>query len=220
MCCLGSAIMSRKPRNHWRDFGNVKQEISRFVAERGTPGRMPTITELRRAGQGSLVVAIHNYHGDFHQVARRLKLSVLHKPKGYWKDFDNVRDEILDFVAKQGIPGKMPTIVELRKAGHASLVSAIHDYHGDWHRVAQRLDLSISQKPTGYWKEFGNVRREILTFVAEQGVPGMMPTESELKSAGHASLTSAIYQYHGSFGQVAQQLNLTTRRAPRGSLGS
>ncbi len=210
--------MARKPRNHWRDFGNVRHEIVEFVAERGVPGRMPTITELRRAGHGSLVVAIHNYHGDFHQVASRLNLSVVHKPKGYWKSFDNVKDEILAFVAEKGVEGRMPMIMELRNAGYASLVCAIHEYHDGWYRVASRLNLSVSQRPTGYWKDFGNVRREVLAFVADRGVAGMMPTENEFRSAGHASLTSAIYQYHGNFREVARRLHLVTRRGPRKSL--
>jgi len=207
--------MTRKPRNHWRDFGNVRREISRFVAKRGVPGRMPTITELRRAGQGSLVVAIHNYHGDFHEVAQRLDLSVVHKPKGYWKEFENVKHEILAFVAKEGVSGKMPAIMDLRKAGYASLVCAIHEYHGGWPEVAKRLDLSLGQRPTGYWKDFDNVRREILAFIADRGVAGMMPTESEFRGAGYASLTSAIYQYHSSLCEVAQRLDLATRRGRR-----
>ncbi len=165
-----------------------------------------------------MVVAIHNYHGSFHEVAERLDLSVIQKPKGYWQDFENVRGVILEYVAEHGVSGKMPTIVELRKAGCGSLVSAIHDYHGGWHDVAGRLDLSVSQRPTGYWKDFDNVRREVLAFVAARGVAGMMPTESELRSAGHASLTSAIYQYHGSFPKVARRLNLATRRGRRGSM--
>lgn len=210
--------MARKPRNHWRDFRNIRREIARFVTEHGIADRMPTITELRQAGQGSLVVAIHNYHGDFHEVARRLDLSVVHKPKGYWKEFENIRRDIRAFVAQHGTPDKMPTIMEFREAGYASLVSAIHEYHGGWHEVAQRLKLTIGQRPMGYWKNFDNIRRKILAYVADQGAAGMMPTESELREAGQGSLTSAIYQYHGGFSKVAGQLDLATRRAPRRSL--
>jgi hypothetical protein len=209
--------MGRRAKGYWQDFANVRHEILAYVAEHGTAGAMPTITELRHDGHSNLVAAIHKYHGSFHQVAGRLHLSMARKPRGYWKDLSNVKRELLEFVADQGARGTMPTVGELRRAGYANLVSAIHEYHGDFHQVARQLNLSLSHKPKGYWKDFANVKRELLAFIAEHGVDGMMPTESQLRDAGHSSLTFAIWEYHGDFQEVARQLNLSTRRSSRNS---
>lgn len=209
--------MARRPKGYWQDFAHVKDEILAFVDEDGTPGKMPSITELRKAGHDSLVVAIHKYHGGFHHVARRLRLSTTRKPRGYWKDFGNVKREVLAFIANHGVRGTMPTVMELRRAGYGNLVSAIHQYHGDFQEVARRFQLVTSHKPKGYWKDFANVKREVLAFVAERGHDGMMPTEGELRNAGQSSLTFAIWEYHGDFQEVACRLNLSTRRSPRNS---
>ncbi|OHB73459.1 MAG: hypothetical protein A2V70_06825 [Planctomycetes bacterium RBG_13_63_9] len=206
----------RKPKDYWKDFRNVRREVLAFVDDQGEPGKMPTITELRGAGHGSLVIAIHKYHGDFPKVARRLRLAMTHKPKGYWKDFRNLKREILAFVSESAEPGRMPTMRELKHAGHASLVSAIHQYHGSLFEVAQRLDLSVPQRPIGYWKDFGNVRQELLAFVAEHGIAGKMPTGSELRRAGQNSLASAIHKYHGDFREVAHRLGLSITRTYEG----
>jgi hypothetical protein len=210
--------MARKPKGYWQDFGNVKREILATVAAKGTPGKMPTITELRRAKRGSLVIAIHKYHGDLSSVARRLRLKLTQKPKGYWKTFDNLKRAILSFIAEQGVPGTMPTIAELRRAGCGNLASAIHDHYGDVHTVAQRLSLATLQRPKGYWRDFRNVAREIRAFVATRGTPGVMPTAAELRNAGQAGLSAAIYEYHGDFHTVARRLNLATRRRRKTSL--
>ncbi len=204
--------MVRKPRGYWKNPTNVRRELLAFVARHGVSGVMPTVTELREAGHGSLAIAIHKYHGDFREVAKRLHLTTAQKPKGYWQDFANVKREILTLISEQGEAGMMPTMAELREAGLGSLVSAIHEYHGDLHRVAKRLKLATPYKPKGYWKDFGNVRREVRRFIADHGNSGIMPTEGELRVAGHSSLTFAICEYHGDFRTVAGQLNLASKR--------
>ncbi|MBN2474336.1 MAG: hypothetical protein JXB62_06995 [Pirellulales bacterium] len=211
-------MQARKPRGYWKSLDNVTREVLRFVAEQGVPRTMPGSKELREAGQGSLVIAIHKYHGGFQQVARRLHLTMPRKAKAYWKDFENVKREILTFVAQHGVPDSMPTMVALREAGHASLAAAICEYHGDFHEVAERLGLSSTHKPKGYWKDFGNVRREILAFLVVHGTPSIMPTENELRGAGRNDLSYAIQTYHGGFQRVALQLKLESRqkRTPAG----
>ena len=209
--------MTRKPKGYWKNLDNVKRAILAFVAQEGVRGVMPTETELRKAGHGSLVIAIHEHHGGLHDVARRFDLSMTQKSKGYWKDFGNVKREILAFVAERGTPGTMPTATELKRAGRGSLASAISEYHGDFHEVARKLGLSSRYRPKGYWRNFENVRRAVLAFVSKNGNSHAMPAESELRNAGLSSLATAVYQYHGDFHKVARRLNLSTRRKPKNS---
>lgn len=208
--------MTSKPRGYWTDFQNIKRTIIEFIThQEGIPGVMPTETDLRKAGHRSLVVAIHKHHGSLHDVAQRLHLSVTQKSKGHWKDFGNVKREILAFVAERGTPGVMPTATQLRHTGRGGLVAAISAYHGGFQVVAQRLGLTCRLRSKGYWRDFGNIRRAVFAFVAENGNSQLMPTERDLRDAGLSSLSTAIYQYHGSFHEVASQLNLSMRRKPK-----
>ncbi len=70
-------------------------------------------------------------------------------------------------------------------------------------------------KPSGFWKDVGNVKREIEAFNLERGSPGVMPKENELKSNGRGSLANAIHQ-HGGFKRFASEHGYLTRRKPNG----
>jgi hypothetical protein len=72
---LGLTRRSRdgRPRREWSDFAVVARELQAFIAEHGRAGVMPTLIELRSAGQSSLVAALYR-HGGPRAVAARLKL--------------------------------------------------------------------------------------------------------------------------------------------------
>jgi hypothetical protein len=70
-------------------------------------------------------------------------------------------------------------------------------------------------KPSGYWKDVENVKREIDAFNLERGSPGQMPKEDDLKSKGRGSLANAIHQ-HGGFKRFASEHGYLTRRKPNG----
>src|SRR5574341_2217766 len=108
--------MSRKPRGYWEDFANVEREIREFIADHGTDGVMPIVKEFEKHKRQDLVGAI-NRHGGIVIVAKRLGLNRLKtkKPVGYWNAFANVEHELLDFIAKRGTEGVMPTLSDLVK---------------------------------------------------------------------------------------------------------
>lgn len=134
--------MIKKRNGYWRDFENVRQRIGEFMREHGLSGEMPTTQMLNAAGLRTLVVAIHRYHGGFPEAARRLNLALRTKPKSYWKDFENIRNEVLEFNLTHGQWGVMPTEQELNAAGKRTLVVAIYKYHGGFPNVARRLDFA------------------------------------------------------------------------------
>jgi hypothetical protein len=53
-------------------------------------------------------------------------------------------------------------------------------------------------RPSGYWKNIENVKKEIDAFNLAHGTPGVMPKEDVLKAMGQGSLANAIHQ-HGGF---------------------
>jgi hypothetical protein len=198
-----------KPMRHWDDFTNVERTLSAYIAEYGTPGVMPTASELQKAGQNSLVIAMPLRHGGMARVAERLglQLSSTAKPSSYWDNIAHIELAIYEFNEARGMPGVMPTGGELKKAGRGDLASAITN-HGGFPSLAEQLSLhyTYTAKPDRYWDDFGNVQQEIFDFVHAQGTAGIMPTSSELQKAGKHSLSAAIGSKHGGFAVVAEQL--------------
>src|SRR5262249_30766842 len=138
-----------------------------------------------------------------------LSLKFLHtaKPPGYWNDFSNVERELLEFAKTNG--NKMPTYRNLHKAGRSDLATGIRKQGGVL-KVANRLNLKLEGRKTktqGYWKNLSNVKRELRRFIEVYGVPGTMPSYSELKKAGRLDLARAISK-HGGYLLLAEQLGL------------
>jgi hypothetical protein len=77
------------------------------------------------------------------------------KPKGYWENFDNVKDEILPLIVKYG---RFPSNKEMTIEGRSSLARFIGKYHGGILEVAKRLnvptyDEQIGRNKKNTWNE-------------------------------------------------------------------
>ena len=68
-------------------------------------------------------------------------------------------------------------------------------------------------KPSGYWKDVENIKKEIDAFNLAHGVPGWMPKEDNLKARGCSSLALAI-QKQGGFPKFALTHGYSTNRRP------
>ena len=64
----------RKPNGYWDDFSNLECELLAFMEERGTPGVMPTASELIEAGRSDLASAVNKKHGGYLAVIEKLGL--------------------------------------------------------------------------------------------------------------------------------------------------
>lgn len=139
------------------------------------------------------------------------------KPTGYWKDFGNLRREIILLNVRRGKIGVMPTATELKQIDRQDILRAICKYYGGFQVVAEKLKLNFGKKSSGYWHDFSNLEHELLTFIEHQGTHGVIPTKEDLTQAGESSLTAAI-DLHGGFPTVAQKLKLKLSyvRKPRG----
>ena len=201
---------AKKRQHYWKDFSNLKRELLAFIEEHGTPGVMLTHEELQKVERSDLSTAIRK-HGGISVVAEKLGLELTYTTKqhGYWDDFSNIERELLAFIDKYGTLGVMPTSKELREAGRHDLANAIAK-HGGYLTVTELLGLALThtRKPFGYWHDFSNFVRELLTFIEEYGTLGIMPTHEELKKADRGDLSTAI-QKHGGQQSVAEKLGLT-----------
>ena len=135
-------VYGKETHGYWHDFSNLEHELVTFVEHHGTRGIMPTKEELQAAGELSLAWAIGK-HGGFLKVAQQLnlKLSYSRKPRGYWKNLDNLKQEIFEVVEQLGHVEAMPTHEELVQLERKDLINAIAD-NGGWPSVARRIGLT------------------------------------------------------------------------------
>lgn len=77
-----------------------------------------------------------------HAVATRLNLKMSHTKKayGYWQNFENVEQELLELIEMHGTPGVMMTSEQLKALNRGDLMDAIMQ-HGGITAVAHRLGL-------------------------------------------------------------------------------
>lgn len=204
-------MSSPKVRKDWKNPENLKRELFDFIEKHGTPGMMPTKPELRQAGRGDLQDAISRVYGGFKSVADRFGLTYAKKEPGHWKDFENVKSAILNYIQKKGTPGVMPSRKELEEAGELSLINVIKEYHDGHRKVAERLGLKLldERKPAGHWQDDNGskLKQELIDFAQNLGTPGFMPKFEELKLAGKQDLINAIMKA-GGFPSVANQFEL------------
>ncbi len=199
------------PRNYWHDFSNIEREILNYIGSNGTEGVMPTQQELQKAGRSDLVSAIKK-HGDYQAVAERLGLTYAKRRDGYWDDPSNLERELLTYISEHGTPGVMPAHEELSKGGRSDLASAIST-HGGYRVVAERFGLKVAYaaKSPGYWSNSDNLKRELLSFIENNGMSGVMPTRDQLVKTGYGALAAGIAK-QGGHQKIAEQLRLSLGR--------
>jgi hypothetical protein len=131
----------RKPRGYWPDLNNLEQELKAFAAQQGLGNTMPTKSQLAQANRYDLWNAIIR-HGGLVAVAQQLDLNGAKgcRPRGYWQDFDKLKEELVAFMASHGLGDTMPTCSQLIKAQRADLLRPIV-LHGGFIAVARRLGL-------------------------------------------------------------------------------
>ena len=98
-----------------------------LAAGLGATGVMPRREELRSCGSPNATTLEYaiSAAGGFTSVASSLGWTLAYrekKPRGYWDRYDNVRAEILAFIAEQGLePGVMPSRQAFVEAGRKDL---------------------------------------------------------------------------------------------------
>ena len=192
------------PRDsQWRLWTHLEQEMRAFLEQLGGPDVLPMMATLRAAGRGDLVNAIQLYHGGAARVAHRLGLRYSREPQRYWQGFGHVAEALFSFLEEHGLSGGIPTHQFLRTHGASSLSQAILN-HGGSQRVAEQLGLDYQGKSPGYWRDWETFATAMEKFIREQGQPGVMPTQPQLRQAGRADLEGAI-RFHGGMKAVEER---------------
>lgn len=199
--CLGNAIGLHGGAQ------KVARRLGYPTASEPKKSKFPTLSYLTSIGRGELLHPITR-HGGVHEVAKRLGYEVDGAEYGYWKDFKNVKKELLPICKKLG---KFPTLAYLRRIGKGGLAKAIPQ-HGGVHEVARRLGYEVDYAEYGYWKDFDNVREELLPICKKLG---KFPTMEYLNKTGKNGLRRAIQKY-GGIHEVAKRLGYETEETEYG----
>lgn len=109
--------------------------------------RLPTESELHRAGRSEIVHGIKRLVGGFGRLAEEEGMRTARWPRSHWRNIDNVVNEVKSFVAERDrelaaeddseekgkrpdlLPPKFPTQVELKAKGRDDLIYGIR-LHG------------------------------------------------------------------------------------------
>lgn len=143
------------------DFAVLEAELQRLYGkQRVLPGRT-ALTEEGRVDVYRAIVA----HGGSNMVAARMGWALPwrpRKPRGYWDSRVNVRREMMDFIAEQGLfPGALPKKMALRRAGRSDLEKAVERW-GGVARLASELGLEPpSEALQQRWSQFLNDLQEV-----------------------------------------------------------
>ncbi|MBX4196182.1 hypothetical protein KW805_01180 [Candidatus Pacearchaeota archaeon] len=121
------------------------------------------------------------------------------KPRGYWEDFKNVKEELKKVISKLG---HFPVQRELSEVGNSSIIAALTKYHGGLNAGRERMGYDSTTRSHGYWKDWKNLVNELQPIYETLG---NYPTAYKLRKMGHVSLEAAIHQYHGGSQSVKER---------------
>lgn len=129
----------------------------------------------------------------------------IRKPQGYWKDFDNVKKELLPLIEKYS---RMPSATEMNKEGLGSLSRHIYTHHGSIFEVAKKLNLqnydeSIGRNIQNTWNKEKLVEDFIL-FIKEHNYTHY-PSKSDF-SKYKSKLLTGYKQVFGTYEKFKEHL--------------
>jgi len=129
-------------------------------------------------------------------------------PYGYWTYYENIEKKLKEIINKIG---HFPTKNELNKMNLGGLANAIHLYHGGMFEVQKKMKIkSFSRRPSNYWSDFENVKKELIDLKIEIG---RFPTFGEIEK-NNLGLANALKK-HGGIYSVKEKLKEKQVRVKR-----
>lgn len=200
---------SPKPRNHWKSWKNISNELKR-VADR--LGHFPSQGELVNQGYSGLNSSIVRNHGGLANVREKMGFGESSKNRGYWQQWKNIEIELKAVIEEIG---HFPSQKELAEKGLSSLSVSAVKYFGGITSVRKRMGYEEGFKPAGYWQNWNNVERELNQVIDELGY---FPTGTDIKRIGKKGLEAAIYKHHGGLNAVRKKIGHEEAQQNQGDL--
>lgn len=200
----GFAEDNRHFLDKYEDWNLFAADFKQVVADIGT---FPTGKQLRALDRSDLEKAAYKYHGSLVHVRERLGFQPKTRPNKYWNEYSNVIKEAKLLVEQYG---DLPSSSTLQKTGYGSLVQAVCNMHGGFHKLRNDLGLKAHGTPSGTWSR-SVIKEQFLTILCEHGC---LPTGEELKEKGHSPLLAAIENYFGGLRNLAIECGVHERDLP------
>jgi len=194
----------KRPDGYWKDFDNCKKELD-IVIEK--IGHFPQTKDIQQECS-SLAGALVKYHGGLDKIKREHYSLKTPTPKGIWQDSAYMREQ-LDIIVKE--KGYFPTQAEL-KAINGKLCAAVSRYHGGMTVVRKKYGYDLLERPKKYWKDYGNIRKELDEMIADIG---HFPSAPELRVA-NLGLALGIKRYHGGMRKIRKLYGVDELKHPDG----
>jgi len=158
-------MTKRKSPGYWREWNNVKKTILKVKNELG---HFPNQRDLQVKRLGSLSIAMSKAHGGVNKVRERLGFEEGMKPRGYWQNIDNVKNEFRQIIKYHPeFKGKIPSSTWLMKNGQSSLAVSIIKYHGGYISFRRFVRAEVPQIESGQWRKLEYTLREIRKLMQE-----------------------------------------------------
>ena len=116
----------------------------------------------------------------------------MRKSRGYWKNFGNIKNETLNFVAEHGI--EKLTYKDLKEMGKHDFINGIKREGLSLKDICQSLNLPVLFTPKGYLQNIDNVLYEVKLLIDRYGC---FPNRDVLLSIGKSALEGAMVRYGG-----------------------
>ena len=112
----------------WKDLEYVLTHVEKVMQRHGFT-ELPGAERLKDVNEGALASAIIKYHGGFRKFRELLGEDQREKPKGYWKNIENLIFEVEKAMKKEEW-NNLPKTSKLKELGYNQIVNAICKYHG------------------------------------------------------------------------------------------
>jgi len=134
----------------------------------------------------------------------------MRKPNGYYKPFENVKQELTTIIQELS---HFPTQIELKEKGLNSLATAISKCHGGFPLVREKMNTELLRKPNRHYEDFENVEKELTPIIQELG---HFPTQNELNERGLSGLVMGILRCHKGLNAVRVKMGYEPLQKPNG----
>ncbi|MEK6871622.1 MAG: hypothetical protein AABX16_01845 [Nanoarchaeota archaeon] len=212
----------------WKDEEYTFTELEKFMQQHGYK-TIPTYNTFKQQDAGPLLYGIQKFHGGLDACREKLKErerkqsdslenlleayvngdesidleETYGKPADFWSEWNNIEPILKKIIGQYG---SLPSGKKLSQEGKSMVAAAIYKYHGGFHKVRKKLELEEIKKPSKYWKQWKNVKKELEQIIQ---TVGHFPSTSEMGNEGLSTLAMAINNF-GGVNKVRKKLGYET----------
>ncbi len=197
-----------------KDRKYIVEEIKKLMRKHHLK-TVPTTLQLGKLGESSLGQAIIRNHGGYTAFRRAMGEKNIKEASGQWQDIKFGVREARRIIKKHSLD-YLPGNMELRKMGYNSLSSAITKYYGGYHKFRENLGENKRRIEDGKLAKREYILKELRRIIKEKKCIGM-PTTTQLRDWGYASLAQSLFIHHGGINSVAKSLGKKQGRISMGS---